>query len=129
MFRGRTNEGLNQNNATTGTGRTTKSTTASTAPADSSIRRSATSTTQPATSTARTRSTFGRNTMRNPITSNHGIVRSTRYRDTAADARNSKITFIVLLAAIVALLAIAIYALMRRPNHGVSDNDSANRRR
>jgi len=59
--------------------------------------------------------------------------RAAGYRNTtAADARNSTITFIVLLSAIVALLALAIYALMRRPRHyesRITDHDSANRRR
>jgi hypothetical protein len=56
------------------------------------------------------------------------------YRNTVTESRNATITFVVLLVAIAALLALAIYALMR-PRHDrvaesrMSDNDSVNRRR
>jgi CHASE3 domain sensor protein len=66
-----------------------------------------------------------RSTTRNTTNTN-----ATRFRNTAAETRNATITFIVLLSAIVALLVIAIYALMRRPTYDrISDNDSAGRRR
>jgi len=91
-----------------------------TSPADSAIRRGTTpATTQP------TRAY--KNTTRVPAT-RAGVARATRYRDTATETRNTTITFIILLSVIVALLALAIYALMRRPHHQVSDNSNANRR-
>jgi hypothetical protein len=53
-----------------------------------------------------------------------------RYRDTtAADSRNATITFVIILVAIAALLALAVYALMRPRHDRVSDNESASRRR
>ena len=67
----------------------------------------------------------------------YNTVRSTAtrgiYRNTAADSRNATITFVVILVAIAALLALTIYALMR-PRHDritttVSDNENAHRRR
>jgi hypothetical protein len=83
-----------------------------------------------ATSSAITRSSA------TPSRYNHNYTRTTRgiYRNTATESRNATITFVVLLVAIGALLALAIYALMR-PRHDkiaesrVSDNESANRRR
>ena len=121
----RGNAGL-VNNSTTGNYRTGYNThnRNMVTPADSSVRRSTTSATQP----AGTNSAF-RNTVRNPMTRT-GITRANRFRNTTAETRNTTITFIVLLSAIVALLALAIFALMRRPHHDrISDNDSANRRR
>ena len=80
-----------------------------------------------------------RNTVNNGgLFRTNNATRATGYRNTAVNnTRTSTITFIILLSAIVALLALAIYALMRRPryehghhsHHGISDNDSANRRR
>jgi hypothetical protein len=82
---------------------------------------------------------------RNPFNAdrNPGLFRTNRannttriggYRNTAVDTRTSTITFIILLSAIAALLALAIYALMRRPRNEyshshISDADSAGRRR
>ena len=68
----------------------------------------------------------------NTTVRNHGFFRNTtnRYRDTVSETKNATITFIVLLSAIVALLALSIYAIMRRPRHErISDNDISNRRR
>ena len=57
--------------------------------------------------------------------------RAVAYRNTVTESRNATITFVILLVAIAALLALAIYALMR-PRHDraySSDSDHANRRR
>ena len=57
--------------------------------------------------------------------------RAVTYRNTVTESRNATITFVILLVAIAALLALAIYALMR-PRHDraySSDSDHANRRR
>jgi hypothetical protein len=61
-----------------------------------------------------------------------GTTRAAGYRNTVNNSRNATLTFIILLSVIVALLALAIYALMRRPDHNdhrVSDHESASRRR
>jgi hypothetical protein len=69
------------------------------------------------------------------VTTNPTRTATTRgvYRNTVTESRNATITFVVLLVAIAALLALAIYALTRtrhdRVTNTFSDNDSANRRR
>jgi len=95
--------------------------------ADSSVRRNATPVTtnnnQPAKNTGYRQTTA-------PVIRNGMTTRAAGYRNTAAEARNSTITSIVLLSAIVALLVLPIWALMRRPQHDrVTDNDYAGRRR
>ncbi|MCL2771850.1 MAG: hypothetical protein FWD71_00750 [Oscillospiraceae bacterium] len=60
---------------------------------------------------------------------NNNRTAATRYRDTVTENRNATITFVILLVAIAALLALAIYALMRPRHDRISDNDSAQRRR